>query len=80
MITLEKNGNRLIKTSVEGPWFLEEWRQITSTQISGGCDVLDDRCVQVEIEENIIVFDYDSIQINGDSFTDVESLKNYLTV
>jgi len=80
MITLEKNGNRVRKTSQEGPWFLEEWREITSTQLDSGCVVMDSRYIQIEIEENIIVFDYESIEIDGQSFTDVDTLKNYLII
>jgi hypothetical protein len=78
MLILEKKNNYIRKTSEIGSWFLNDWREITTTQIEGGFFIISDKQIQVELEGNVILFNVDYLIIDGLDFTDSESLKNYI--
>ncbi len=78
MLILEKKNNYIRKTSEIGSWFLNDWREITTTQIEGGFFIISDKQIQVELDGNVILFNVDYLIIDGLDFTDSESLKNYI--
>jgi len=77
MLELEKDSQRIRKTNTDGNWFLCDWRSLTNHQIPF-VDIIDSESILVELDGNIIRLNVSDVTINGETFIDVEQIKNYL--